>query len=167
MSKFEEETEFEFKEEIYPIESIIEPLELKIKYHDPELIHIEQNDNSSWIDLRCAENLELKAGEDKLISLGVSIKVPDNWEGQIVPRSSTFKNWGILQVNSKGIIESNYASNEDIWKMWVYAVRDTKINKNDRICQFRIAEKQPKLNIIEVDDMEYETRGGFGSTGVQ
>lgn len=144
-----------------------EPFILKIKYHDPELIKIEQVENSSWIDLRSAETVELKQGENKMISLGVSIKVPNGWEGNIVPRSSTFKNYGLIQVNSFGVVESNYAGNNDIWRMWVYATRDCVVNKNDRICQFRITEKQPKLNIVDVDDMMEIDRMGFGSTGIQ
>ena len=105
---------------------------------------MEQGD---WIDLRAAEEVTLKAGESRLISLGVSMKLPEGYEAHIVPRSSTFKRWGILQTNSMGVVDESYAGDEDIWRMPVYAVRDTHIQLNDRICQFRIVEKMPPVEL--------------------
>lgn len=139
---------------------------IKIKYHVEGLEPVKQAHDSEWCDLRSAETVELKKGDFKLIDLGVSIALPEGYEAILAPRSSTFKNYGVLMVNSVGVIDSLYRGNEDHWMMPVYATRDTVIHKNDRICQFRIQECQPPLNIIEVDDMEDESRGGFGSTGV-
>lgn len=137
---------------------------IKIKYHAPveKITRIEQGD---WIDLRAAEDVTLKAGEARLISLGVSMRLPEGFEAHVVPRSSTFQKWGILQTNSMGVIDESYAGDEDIWRMPVYAVRDTQIRLNDRICQFRIMQKMPPVGFEEVDGMDGKSRGGFGSTG--
>ena len=139
---------------------------IKIKYHTDEIEKLRYIDGKSdWIDLRAAEDVELKAGDFKLISLGVSMELPKGYEAHIVPRSSTFKTWGIIQTNSMGVIDESYCGDNDIWRMPVYATRDTIIHKNDRICQFRIIDNQPKIEFEEVEHLEGEERGGFGSTG--
>lgn len=141
---------------------------IKIKYFTDEIDKLTYIDGKSdWIDLRAAETVELKAGEFKLIPLGVAMELPKGYEAHVVPRSSTFKNYGVLQVNSCGIIDCSYCGDEDMWYMPVYATRDTVIRKNDRICQFRIMENQPKIVFEEVKSLENENRGGFGSTGKQ
>ena len=140
---------------------------IKIKYHTDEIEKLRYIDGKSdFIDLRAAEDVELKAGEFKLISLGVSMELPKGYEAHIVPRSSSFKTWGILQTNSTGIIDESYCGSNDIWRMPVYATRDTVIHKNDRICQFRIEKHQPTIEFEEVDTLGNEDRSGFGSTGV-
>jgi len=141
-------------------------LDLKVKYHVEGLEKIKKIEKGDWIDLRSAYDEEFKAGEWGFIDLGISVKIPKGYEAHIVPRSSTFKNWGLLQVNGMGIIDESYSGENDLWKMPVLATKDTKINKNDRVCQFRLIEKMPQLRIIEVENMEDESRGGFGSTGV-
>lgn len=139
---------------------------IRIKYHVKELEKLRYIDGKSdWIDLRAAEDVMMKAGEFRLISFGISMKIPKGYEAHIVPRSSTFKNFGILQVNSVGIIDNTYCGENDVWRMPVYAVRDTEIHMNDRIAQFRIMENQPAVVFDEVEKMEGEDRGGFGSTG--
>ena len=139
--------------------------QIKIKYHNPDLIKIEKIAVGDWIDLRASEDVTLKAGEKAIIRLGISMKLPDGYEAYIVPRSSTFKKWGIVQTNHIGIIDNSYSGNNDIWGMPVYAMRDTKIKMNDRICQFRIMKKQPEIEFVEVDYLAGADRGGFGSTG--
>lgn len=139
--------------------------EIKIKYHNPELTKISKIKTGDWIDLRAAEDVELKTGDFKIISLGVSMKLPKGYEAHIVPRSSTFKNWGIVQANSIGVIDNSYSGTNDIWKFPAYALRDTVIKTNDRLCQFRIVKRQPEINFIEVDKLDDKDRGGFGSTG--
>lgn len=136
-----------------------------IKYHSSDIEKIEKINIGDWIDLRAAETVILNEGDFKIISLGVSMKLPDGYEAHIVPRSSTFKKWGILQTNSCGVIDNSYSGNNDIWGMPVIAMRDTVINKNDRICQFRIVRRQPTIEFEEVERLEGEDRGGFGSTG--
>ena len=140
---------------------------IKIKYHTDEIEKLRYIDGKSdWIDLRAAEDVELKAGEFKLISLGVSMELPKGYEAHIVPRSSTFKTWGILQTNSMAVIDESYCGDNDIWRYPVYATRDTVIHKNDRICQFRIEKHQPTIMFEEVDTLGNEDRNGFGTTGV-
>lgn len=141
--------------------------EIKIKYFDSEIDKIQKIEKGDWIDLRAAETVEMKAGEFRLIKLGVGMKLPDGYEAHIVPRSSTFKNFGIIQTNHIGIVDSSYCGDNDQWLFPAYALRDTVIRKNDRICQFRIVEKQPKLNFEEVEHLEDTDRGGFGSTGTK
>ena len=138
---------------------------INIKYHNSDLKKIEKIEIGDWIDLRAAEDVELKAGDFKIISLGVSMKLPEGYEAHVVPRSSTFKTWGVLQTNSMGVIDNSYSGTNDIWRFPAYATRDTKIKVNDRLCQFRIVKKQPKVELIEVDRLDDTDRGGFGSTG--
>ena len=140
-------------------------LELKVKYFsDVEPIRFIEN-KSDWYDLRSAEDVELKAGEFRLIKLGVGIKVPEGYEAILAPRSSTFKTFGILQANSIGIIDETFCGDNDQWLYPALAIRDTKIMKNDRICQFRILAHQPSLKITAVEHLENSDRGGFGTTG--
>lgn len=142
--------------------------EIKIKYLNDEITRLEYIDGKSdWIDLRSAEEVELKAGEFKLIHLGVAMQLPEGYEAHIVPRSSTFKKWGIIQTNHCGIVDNTYCGPNDWWRMPVFALRDTKIEVNDRICQFRIQKNQPTLVFNEVEEMEADNRGGFGSTGTK
>ncbi|MDR2940720.1 MAG: deoxyuridine 5'-triphosphate nucleotidohydrolase [Clostridiales bacterium] len=140
-------------------------MDILIRYH-ADIAPIQEIEKGDWVDLRVAETVELKKGEFRLISLGVSIKLPDGYEAHIVPRSSTYKNFGIIQTNHCGIVDNSYCGDDDIWMFPALATRDTIINKDDRVCQFRIIEKQPKLNFITVDRLYDESRGGFGSTGV-
>lgn len=143
-------------------------MKIKIKYHNDQIEKLCYIDGKSdWIDLRCAETTSMKAGEFKLISLGVSMELPKGYEAHIVPRSSTFKNFGIIQTNHMGVIDETYCGTNDIWKFPAYATRDTTININDRICQFRIIEHQPPLSFQEVDELSEKDRGGFGSTGTR
>ena len=140
------------------------PLNIKVKYFT-DIEPLEQIDDGDWIDLRAAEDVELKAGEFQLIPLGVAMELPEGYEAHIVPRSSTFKKWGVIQTNHMGVVDFSYRGDQDQWRFPALAVRDTVIHKNDRICQFRIVENQPKLNFETVDHLENPDRGGFGSTG--
>ena len=140
-------------------------LEIKIKYHDKDLGKIEKIPVGDWIDLRSAERVDMTAGEYKNISLGVSMKLPKGYEAHVVPRSSTFKKWGILQTNGIGIIDESYCGDGDVWKFPALAMRSTTIFKGDRICQFRIVKKMPEVTFKEVDRMTNKNRGGLGSTG--
>ncbi len=141
---------------------------IKIKYFSDKIEKLTYIDGKSdWIDLRAAEDVVLKKGEFKLISLGVAMELPRGYEAHVVPRSSTFKNFGIIQTNHQGVIDGSYCGDNDQWFMPVYAVRDTEIHVNDRICQFRIMENQPRLQFDEVAHLENADRGGHGSTGKQ
>lgn len=140
-------------------------VDVKIKYFDKDLIKVEKIDKGDWIDLRSAETVELKAGEFKLIPLGVAMELPEGYEAHVVPRSSTFKKWGIIETNSMGIIDESYKGDNDQWFFPAYALRDTKIEKNDRICQFRIVKKMEAVNFETVEVLGNKDRGGHGSTG--
>lgn len=139
---------------------------IKIKYLSDKIEKLRYIDSKSdWIDLRAAERVELKAGEFQLIPLGIAMELPKGYEAHIVPRSSTFKNFGIIQTNHCGIVDESYCGNNDQWFMPAYALRDTVIEVNDRICQFRIFEHQPALVFDEVETLDNADRGGHGSTG--
>lgn len=140
--------------------------EILIKYH-ADIERIKKIEQGDWIDLRSAEDVTLKFGESKVISLGVSMKLPDGYEAHVAPRSSTFKNFGIILVNSMGIIDNSYCGNDDIWRFPALCMKQegTVIKKGDRICQFRIVEKQPEIKFTEVEKLDGKNRGGIGSTG--
>lgn len=138
-----------------------------IKYFDEEIDKVELTDRGDWCDLRSTITIDLKQGEFKLIPLGVGMKLPQGYEAHIVPRSSTFKNYGVIQTNGCGVVDNSYCGNEDQWFMPVFALRDAHIDKNDRICQFRIVEKQPSLLFTFVEELDGSNRGGHGSSGKQ
>lgn len=141
-------------------------MEIKIKYFSDKIEKLCYIDGKSdWIDLRAAEDIELKQGEFKLIPLGIGMQLPKGYEAHVVPRSSTFKNFGIIQTNHMGVIDYTYSGDNDQWFMPVLAMRDTKIQVNDRVCQFRIMENQPAIEFNEVEKLGDLDRGGFGSTG--
>lgn len=145
---------------------MVNNLNISIKYHT-DITPLEKVSNGDWIDLRAAEDVELKAGEAKCISLGVSMKLPQDYEALIIPRSSTFKTWGIIQTNHVGLIDNSYCGDNDVWMLPVLATRDTFIEKNSRICQFRIQKKMFHISFITVDELGEPDRGGFGSSGVK
>ena len=141
---------------------------IKIRYLTDAIEKLRYIDGKSdWIDLRAAETVTLKAGDSCLIPLGIALALPAGYEAHVVPRSSTFRRYGILQTNSMGIIDESYCGDEDEWKLPVYATRDCVIEQNDRIAQFRIMEHQPAIEFEEVESLGNESRGGFGSTGRQ
>ena len=139
-------------------------MKIKVKYH-ADILPLEMNEKGDWVDLRAAKDMKLRAGNIYYIPLGISVELPEGYEAHVAPRSSTFKNWGIIQTNSVGVIDNSYCGDNDIWMMPVYATRFAEIKKNDRICQFRIVEKQPHLEFETVDHLGNEDRGGFGITG--
>lgn len=142
--------------------------QILIKYFDKDMEKLELIDGKSdWIDLRASEEVKFKSGDFKLVPLGIAMKLPDGYEAHIAPRSSTFKNFGVLQTNSVGVVDNSYSGDEDMWKMPCLAMRDTMIHKGDRICQFRIMQKQPVINFVEVKHLDATNRGGFGSTGIK
>ena len=139
-------------------------MKIKVKYHS-NIYPLEKRENGDWIDLRVAEDVSMKAGEFKIISLGVSMQLPDGYEALIVPRSSTFKNWGVLQTDHCGVIDNSYCGDNDIWMFPALATRDVFIEKNSRICQFRIQQKMQNVSFETVDNLGNPDRKGFGSSG--
>lgn len=139
-------------------------MKIDIKYHT-DIIPLERVENGDWIDLRVAEDVRMKAGEFRIISLGVSMKLPEGYEAHIVPRSSTFKVWGIIQTNHMGVIDNSYCGDDDIWGFPAFATRDVHIEKNSRICQFRLVKKMKKVDFKTVKSLGNKNRGGWGSSG--
>ena len=137
---------------------------IKVRYH-ADIYPLEKTEAGDWIDLRVAADVEMKAGEYKLIPLGVSMQLPPGYEALIIPRSSTFKHWGILQTNSCGLIDNSYCGDDDIWYFPALATRDVLIEKNSRICQFRIQKKMKNMNFETVNTLNNVNRGGLGHSG--
>lgn len=153
--------------------SAVKDLPIKIKYH-ADIEKIEKIDAGDWIDLRVAEDTFIPVNTYKLVPLGISMWLPEGYEAHIVPRSSTFKNFGVIQTNNVGIIDSSYNGTYDIWKFPAYCLEPkdtlngmsgTLLHKNDRICQFRIVKNQEPITFVESDELNNKDRGGFGSTG--
>ena len=144
----------------------MDPVTLRIRYFSDDIEPLRYIDGKSdWIDLRSNETIDLKAGESCRIHLGFALQLPEGYEAHVVPRSSTFKTWGLLQTNSMGVIDCSYCGDHDEWMVPFYATRDTHIDRGDRVAQFRIMKNQPQLIFEQVDHLEGKDRGGFGSTG--
>lgn len=172
-------TKQEFEKSVLPSAMTFEDVDtsdfLLIRYADPEFPTLQINENGDWIDIKCAKDYSIKKGEKALIDLGVAMKLPEGYEAHLVPRSGTFKKYGLIQTNSIGIIDNSYSGNNDIWKMPVYALdKDIEILKGERLCQFRLMPTMSSLmhgnrlfkaSIIIVDNLDSSDRGGFGSTG--
>jgi len=122
--------------------------------------------HGDWIDLKAAEDVKLRAGDYAQIPLGVAMKLPKGYEAHLVPRSSTFRKYGVLQTNGVGIIDGDYCGDADEWAMPVYATRDVMIREGARIAQFRIFPVMEDDVITHtVDRLGGVSRGGFGSSG--
>ena len=140
-------------------------LQIKVKRHNnvPLPHFIEQGD---WVDLTAAEDCKInrKSGYTSF-SLGVSMELPEGYEAILAPRSSTPKKFGFLVPNSFGVIDNSYCGDNDVWMFPALATRDVLIEKNSRICQFRIQKKMDDVSFYTVDTLGNENRGGFGSSG--
>jgi dUTP pyrophosphatase len=141
-------------------------MRILVKYFKEDTKRLQKIDKGDWIDLSSDEDIDLSVGDFKLIPLGIAMKIPDGYEAHVAPRSSTFKNWGVIQTNSVGVVDHSYQGNNDQWFMPVYATRNTSIKRGDRICQFRIIKKMPPVIFDEVEKLDSADRGGHGSTGV-
>ena len=146
---------------------------IQIKYH-ADIDKLVKKESGDWIDMRAAEDKFIPVGEYAMIPLGVSMKLPEGCEAIVAPRSSTFKHYGIILVNSIGIIDNSYCGTNDVWQYLAYCVKGncihngqtgSYIRKNDRICQFRILKNQPDIEFEEVEELNHVDRKGIGSTG--
>ena len=142
-------------------------LVIKIKYFEPDILPLEKITVGDWMDLRAAEHVELKKDEYYPIRLGVGMILPKGYEALVLPRSSTFRSWGIISANSMGVIDNSYSGDDDEWRFPAIAFRDTIIEKGDRICQFRIQKNQPTIEFMTVKHLRKVSRGGIGSTGMR
>lgn len=139
---------------------------VKVKYFT-DIDKIEKIAVGDLIDLRAAEDIEMKAFEYRLIPLGVAMKLPKGYMAKFYPRSSTFKNYKLIQANHCAIIDESYCGDNDQWYFPAIALEDTVIHKNDRICQFEIVKKMTQFKFEEVDHLKDKDRGGIGSTGTR
>lgn len=137
---------------------------IRIKYK-PGAHKLERTEKGDWIDLYTYEDVTLADGEFALIDLGFACELPQGFEANIVPRSSTFKHWGVIQTNHYAVVDSSYRGDNDYWLYPVYATRNVHIPKDTRICQFRINRVQPSFDFEEVAELGNEDRNGIGSTG--
>ena len=144
-------------------------MQIKIKYFDedaPRLTYVGNEEKSNWIDLYTDAEVTMQKGSYAEIPLGIAMELPTGYEAIVAPRSSIFKNFGIRQANSIGVIDTGYCGPNDQWMLPCVADRDTKIPKHSRICQFRIQKRQPSVEFVEDSLEKNEDRGGLGSTGV-
>ena len=141
-------------------------MKIKVKYSEG-VEEIVQAHEGEWYDLRAEKSHIIWKGEYMKISLGVAIELPEGYEAIVVPRSSTFEKHGIIMVNGFGVIDHSYCGNDDVWHFPALKVygEPAKIQKNERIAQFRIQKCQPECELVTVDSLSDENRGGFGSTG--
>lgn len=142
-------------------------MRIKIKYFDETVPRIEKIEKGDWIDLRSAGEYHFIKGAYLKIDLGIGMKLPRGYEAHIVPRGSTYKNFGIIQANHMGVVDESYCGDNDRWFLSALAWRDGVINVGDRVCQFRIVKKMPKFKFKEVKNLGKVDRGGFGSTGIR
>lgn len=139
-------------------------MKIKVKYLKETVNKIEKIEQGDWVDLSCSEDITLKQGEWGYIHLGVAMELPEGYEALLLPRSSTFKRYGIIQTNGIGVIDESYNGDNDEWMMPVYATRDITIPAGERVCQFRLFKHQNELEFEEVSTLGNKNRGGFGST---
>lgn len=151
----------------------MEELHVRIKYFDGAT-ELEEISIGNWIDVYARQEVIIPVGTAACIPLGFAMELPQDYEAYLIPRSSTFKHWGVIQTNSVGLIDESYKGDGDEWLMPLYCLRGdlessgiqyTKIKQGDKIGQFRIQKKQPKLVFDKVIKLDNEDRGGFGTTG--
>lgn len=149
-------------------------LKIKVKYFSDDIPRLTINPKGDLIDLYAAEDVVINEMDEAIIPLGVAMELPEGFRANLLPRSSTFKKWGIIVTNSVGMIDHSYCGDTDEWKLAVFCLkaRDfvnskccTIIHKGDKIAQFEIVPIMPEIELQEVDHLGNEDRGGFGTTG--
>ena len=138
---------------------------IKVRYFNEKQTKLVQHDKGDWVDIPTPYKYKYKKGDTVWVKLGVAIKLPENYEAILAPRSSTFKQTGLIMANSIGIIDNSYCGNNDEWSAMFYATRDGEVEEGQRLVQFRILENQPNIPVIEVENTYSEDRGGYGTTG--
>lgn len=158
---------------------------IKVKYLDKSITKLEKNEKGDLIDLRVStvsvngvckilgkcnsgERITYAAGDVVTIGFGVAMELPEGFKGNIYPRSSTFKNYGLILTNSVGQVDNSYKGEGDQWKAMFYALKDGSIEYDERIAQFDITPVYLKeYELIEVETLGNKNRGGYGTTGVK
>jgi dUTP pyrophosphatase len=125
-----------------------------------------EHPNDAGLDLISIDELELPAGESKLIHTGISIELPPGTEAQIRPRSGLALKHQITVLNTPGTIDEGYRG--EIGVILInHGKEPFKISKGMKIAQMVIA-PVIRVEIEEVDSLSDTSRGtgGFGSTGI-
>lgn len=154
-------------------------MKLKIRYIDENLTKMQKIEKGDLIDLRASKisingeakefPCSYKAGDVIFIKLGFAMEMPKGYKANVYPRSSTFKNYGLILTNSVGQIDNAYNGNNDEWCGMFACLKDGEMNYDDRILQFEVVR-------TTMDDVEFEfveeleskvDRGGYGSTGTK
>lgn len=145
-------------------------MDIKIKYFNADPIKLVDIEEGDWIDIPLPQSLNLLGDPEKKVPLGIAMQLPKGYEAHVIPRSSTFKNWGLIQSNHLGVVDNSYNGPNDQWFWPCYVLtnrtRHNFVPKGTRLCQFRIIKKQPKITFTESDLEQNEDRGGHGSTGL-
>lgn len=173
-------------------------LKIKVKRINKAVMLPKVIKKGEWIDLSSSEEIIMNAPQSgtlkktqdgsfrnvdfssTMIPLGIAMQLPKGFEAVILPRSGTFKTFGIILANNEGVIDNSYCGDTDEWKFHGIAFRQTKIEVGDRICQFRIQLSQKAtviqklkwlfssgIKIVEVTKLSNNNRGGFGTTGTK
>ena len=161
-------------------------MQVDVVYHDKRLTPLEWTEKGDAVDLRASSvkyvdpwtgstrtkdlytegHFKYHPGQEFLIKLGFSAKLPTGYSALVVPRSSTYKNFQLIQTNNVGVIDNSYKGDNDEWCFPVKALGYGTISHNDRLCQFLLQKIRPmKFNVVQ--SLGNESRGGFGSTGVK
>lgn len=155
---------------------------IRVKYQDDELGELFQAHGEDWVDLRVSvltavdfdkeitqedrffQFVKIKKGDAIKVNFGVAMELPAGHEAIIKPRGSLFKHHGLVWTSS-GVVDESFRGDKDEWFGTFYATKSTMLQKNERICQFRIQQKQPKILFTPVEELGNANRGGHGSTG--
>ena len=151
-------------------------MNIKVKYLDPNLPKLEKIDKGDLVDLRASKVFingqeqslpcTYEANDIVFIKLGFAARLPLGYKACIYPRSSTFKNYGLILTNSVGQIDNSYSGNGDEWGAMFISLRPGTINHGDRVAQFDIQRTtMDNIGFEVVEDLGNNNRGGYGSTG--
>lgn len=123
--------------------------------------------NLEWTSEICedAKTIYIPTNAVVVVNLGFAISLPEGKEMHMLPRSGTFRKYGLLLTNSEGIIDNNYNGNTDVVMAMFYSTRQTRISIGERLVQLKIEDVMGQYEFEEVDDLGNEARGGFGGTG--
>lgn len=141
-------------------------LKAKIKRVDTSLpLPTYETGGSVGFDILARSDTEIPPKEIQLVPGNIIVEVPRGYMLMVASRSSTPKKKGLSPPHGLGIIDHDYCGEQDEIKIQVYNFTDKSVivHKGEKIAQ-GVFIKIDKLEWEEVDDMESESRGGFGST---
>lgn len=142
-------------------------MQIKIKRIDKSFPLPEYHTNGSVaFDLYSRIDETIPAGETKFLPANLIIETPPEYMLMIASRSSLGKKKGLKLTNGVGIIDQDFCGEEDELKLFVhnFTKEDVKIEKGERLGQ-GVFVKIEKAQWKEVEKMNENSRGGWGSTG--